>query len=239
MQNLQCAFVLHTRPYRESSLIVDLFCEESGRVAAVVKGGRVKKGLSALLQPFQKILVSFSGNSELKNLMQVESGDLHLTLSGLSLYSGFYLNELILKLLPVHGGPSDLFSQYVLALKALAAGEVVEPSLREFELALLYELGVGFDFCYESTTGTEVMETQYYLVDAISGIQRADPADPKSLKGSVMLAIAQRLWQDPAVLLAAKKVCRSMINTLLDGKELQSRKVMRQYVEALRREVKL
>ncbi|OZG70616.1 DNA repair protein RecO [Hahella sp. CCB-MM4] len=234
MQDMQRAFVLHTRPYRETSLIVDLFCEDIGRLSVVVKGGRGRKGSAALFQPFQEIWVAYGGHSELKTLLQVEPGELKVSLSGLALYSGFYLNELVLKLLPVQGGVSGLFSHYISSLSTLASGQQIEPSLREFELALLDELGLGIDFGFESTSGSPVVSHGTYRVGLNSGVQRVDSIEDTGVDGATMLAIAQRAWQDSNVLQAAKKICRNLINELLDGRVLQSRKVMQQFIEVQR-----
>ncbi len=234
MQSSQSAFLLHSRPYRETSLIVDLFCKETGRIAAVARGARANKGTAALLQPFQGLLISFSGNSELKSLGQIEMSGYRRPLQGLSLYSGFYLNELLLKLLPALGGPSELFNTYQNTLEQLSNNSPLEPALRLFELSLLEEMGMGVEFDRESMSGLAITPGNYYLVTAEEGIVQVEPGAANAIHGKTLLAIHQRLWQDPGVLLAAKRICRSMINHMLGGRPLQSRKVLQQYIEVQR-----
>jgi len=232
-RSLQEAFVLHSRPYRETSLIVDLYCKEAGRLSAVARGGRAKKG-SAVLQPFQDLLIAVSGSSELKTLTQVESIGYRAPLKELALYSGFYLNELILKLLPTYGGPSGLYSVYQQALEQLSKSMPLEPVLRSFELSLLEELGLGIEFGLESLSGLPVKNSGYYLVSIGDGVSATVTNAVNAVSGSTLLAIQQRLWQDPRVLSAAKMICRQLIKQVLEGRSLQSRKVLQQYIEVQR-----
>ena len=231
---LQEAFVLHSRPYRETSLIVELYCKDAGRLTAVARGGRTNKVWAAVLQPFQNLLIAVAGNAELKSLAQVESVGVRAPLKGLALYSGFYLNELILKLLPIYGGPSDLFPIYQQTLEQLAKSLPLEPVLRNFELALLEELGVGIEFDRESHNGLPIKSSGYYLVSLNEGVTEVATDAENAIAGSALLAIQQRLWQDPGVLSVAKKICRQLINQMLEGRPLQSRKVLQQYIEVQR-----
>ncbi len=138
----QPAFVLHTYAYRETSLIVEAFTSEYGRVAMVARGAkRPRSELRGLLQGFQPLLLSWAGQQELKTLVKAEwRGGLPLV-GGAALLCGFYLNELLLKLLPREDPHPRLFASYESALGDLAAGAEQAPVLRRFELTLLTELG--------------------------------------------------------------------------------------------------
>src|SRR5690606_35883758 len=151
---LQPAFILHVRPYRDTSLLVDFFTPTCGRVSAVARGMRQRKSTArVLLNPFTRLLISLQGKSELKLLTAVESDNRFFNLQGEQLYSGFYLNELLMRSLPVLDAHEQLFGFYEQSLMALQAGQDLEPVLRSFELELLAELGYGVDFEQDALTG--------------------------------------------------------------------------------------
>lgn len=139
MDGWQRAFVLHSRPWSETSLMLDVFTEESGRVRPVAKGARSKRSnLKGALQPFTPLLVRFGGRGEVKTLRSAEAVSLALPLSGITLYSGLYVNELISRVLEHETRFSELFFDYLHCIQALAgASGSPEPALRRFELALL------------------------------------------------------------------------------------------------------
>ena len=137
------AFVLHTRPYRETSQLVDLFSRHYGRLRVVARGFRRPKNGSRILAPFTPLLVGWSGKSELKTLVSAEHSGRSLMLSGERLYSGFYLNELLIRLLVEHDPQQYLFDHYLNIMTSLADGEPIEPALRLFERNLLDEAGYG------------------------------------------------------------------------------------------------
>ena len=134
------AFVLHSRPYKESSALVDLFTPQ-GRLRAVMRAARGKAG--SLIRPFVSLEVELRGKSELKTVARLESGPAHW-LDGQALFSGMYLNELLIRLLPAEDAHPALFEHYVATLPALAEHRPLEPLLRAFEWRLLDELGYGF-----------------------------------------------------------------------------------------------
>lgn len=143
----QSAFLLHAKPYRENQQIINLLTEQHGMVAAITYVGHGKKSSrKALLQPFTPLTVVLKGNGTLKNLTRVEPREKSFLLSHYHLYSGFYINELLVRLLEESIACETLFTCYQQTLNALADKSPLEPLLRQFELALLEELGLIFDF---------------------------------------------------------------------------------------------
>src|SRR5437870_6864720 len=138
----QPAFVLHTYPYRETSVIVETVTVAYGRVALVARGARrARSELRAAIQAFQPLSLSWSGGGELKTLLKAEwRGGLPLV-GGSALLCGFYLNELLLKLLPREDPHPNLFREYVATLSKLASGAEQSPVFRRYELRLLADLG--------------------------------------------------------------------------------------------------
>ncbi|STQ79125.1 Recombination protein O [Hafnia alvei] len=122
MEGWQRAFVLHGRPYSETSLLLDLFTEGHGRVRLLAKGARSKRSsLKGALQPFTPLLVRWGGKGEVKTLRNAEPVSLGLPLTGISLYSGLYVNELVSRVLEQETNYSSLFFDYLNCLQNLAA----------------------------------------------------------------------------------------------------------------------
>lgn len=123
MEGWQRAFVLHSRPWSETSLMLDVFTEESGRVRLVAKGARSKRStLKGALQPFTPLLLRFGGRGEVKTLRSAEAVSLALPLSGITLYSGLYINELLSRVLEYETRFSELFSITCTAFSLLQGG---------------------------------------------------------------------------------------------------------------------
>lgn len=133
MEGWQRAFVLHSRPWSETSLMLDVFTEESGRVRLVAKGARSKRSnLKGALQPFTPLLLRYSGRGEVKTLRSAEAVSLALPLSGITLYSGLYINELLSRVLEYETRFSELFFDYLNCIQALAGTTgSPEPALRQ------------------------------------------------------------------------------------------------------------
>ncbi|MEG1689377.1 MAG: DNA repair protein RecO, partial [Hafnia sp.] len=164
MEGWQRAFVLHGRPYSETSLLLDLFTEGHGRVRLLAKGARSKRSsLKGALQPFTPLLVRWGGKGEVKTLRNAEPVSLGLPLTGISLYSGLYVNELVSRVLEQETNYSSLFFDYLNCLQNLAATVgSPEHTLREFELALLGNLGYGIDFLHCAGSGEPVSDDMTY-----------------------------------------------------------------------------
>ncbi|BBU81863.1 hypothetical protein EIMP300_32630 [Escherichia coli] len=157
-------FVLHSRPWSETSLMLDVFTEESGRVRLVAKGARSKRStLKGALQPFTPLLLRFGGRGEVKTLRSAEAVSLALPLSGITLYSGLYINELLSRVLEYETRFSELFFDYLHCIQSLAGVTgTPEPALRRFELALLGHLGYGVNFTHCAGSGEPVDDTMTY-----------------------------------------------------------------------------
>jgi DNA repair protein RecO (recombination protein O) len=184
------AFVLHARPYRETSLIVEAFTADHGRVAMVARGAkRARSEMRGLLQAFQPLLLSWYGQAELKTLARAEwRGGMPLP-RGSALMCGFYLNELLLKLLAREDPHPRLYAAYEQALAQLAGGAEQATLLRRFELSLLAELGYAPMLVREADTGAPLDPAADYRYAFDRGPQRAElgsdlrdealPAEPR------------------------------------------------------------
>ncbi|GAA0342180.1 DNA repair protein RecO [Bowmanella denitrificans] len=221
------AFVLHRRPYRETSFLVDIFSRESGRISLVAKGVRNSKSANrSLLQPFVPLQISLVGRHELKNLKQVESTGRAIPLQGTALFCALYLNELLQRLLPLELSAENLFDAYVQSLLKLQAGQAFEPLLREYELLLLAELGYQIDFYHDAESEQALRGDKFYCLDieqgfVLSPVQKASASD---FLGEWLLQIAGGDWQ-PHALRSAKLINRMMLRPLLGNKPLKSREL--------------
>ncbi|MGS2719629.1 DNA repair protein RecO [Paraglaciecola aestuariivivens] len=223
-------FVLHRRFYRETSFLTDLFTLELGKVSAVAKGVRgTKNDKKSLLQAFQPLRITLSGKHELRNLNQLESNGASIALQGHQLFSAMYLNELLNRLLPKEVPHPELFESYQACLLWLSQGRDIEPCLRQFELALLQDLGYGIDFSHEYDTGIAVQPEHYYCLVLENGIKRIDKAALGSNKyqGEALLKVHQQEWTS-ASLACAKRLTRMALAPLLGHKPLKSRELFQQ-----------
>jgi len=225
-QEQEPAYVIHRRPWRETSLMVDLFTLNHGRISVVARGAsRNKSSLKAQLQPFQPLLLGWVGRSDLKTLTQVDVCDgpaLHRTVS---LYSGLYLNELVQRVLPQADPHPTLFAAYIEALALLAETSDVEPVLRKFEQS--FAAGLGYDFAWDlaTDTGQAVCATRTYCYDPEQGIVTATSAGVRlqNLPGEALLALAGGDFETVASRRVAKRVMRVLTDYLLQGRPLNSR----------------
>ena len=224
---LAAGYVLHHRPYRDSSRIVEVFTLEHGRLTLFARGARgPKSSLAPLLQPFRPLLLSFLlGRGDAAQLTGAELA--HPTAPAPradSLMSAYYLNEVLLKLTERLDPQPAVYEAYVRAVQGLCGSGTEAAVLREFELTLLEACGYGIDFADLDSAGR-------YVFTAGSGFAPSDVAD--SLSGSVLLGVAQRDWHDAAVLAAASRVLRAALDHCLDGYEIRTRAVAR----SIRRQV--
>lgn len=219
----QPAYVLHSRAYRESSALVD-FLTPQGRLRAVLRSARGKAG--TLARPFVPLEVEFRGRGELKNVGRMEGAGLSLWLNGDALFSGLYLNELLIRLLPAEDPLPTLFDHYAATLQALAAGLALEPLLRSFEWRLLDELGYGFAMDAD-INGDPLAEEGLYRLQVDAGLERVYLFQPGLFKGQELLAMAQADWTAPGALSAAKRLMRQALAVHLGGRPLVSRELFR------------
>ena len=223
--SLAPAFVLHRRPYSETSLILEVFTAEHGRVGLLAKGARRRnnKGAGAL-QPFQTLLVSWRGRGELPTLTRVEPDGHAQSLSGNNLVSGFYINELLMRLLERHDPHPELWNPYQQTVARLTVDNNPEPALRYFEKHLLAAIGYGLELTVDSQ-GHPIATGQSYLYDPERGA-RADDG-PDAISGATLLALEHETL-DTTTLPEAKRLMRRLLHRRLDGKPLVSRTLLRQ-----------
>lgn len=232
--NLQPAWLLHSRPYRDQSLLLELFTAEYGRLSLVGKSTqrRSRGGNSAaLLQPFRPLLVSFGGRAELKQLAAVEAAGSSCALAAERLFSGLYLNELLVRLLQRQDPQPTLFACYGATLADLAAVTEVASSLRRFEFTLLEALGYHFDLALDGHSGTPVVASGWYRYQPDTGLVacRPDPGAPAGLfAGSDLLAIAAGHYDGPQAS-ACKRLLRRALASHLGARPLHSRELFRQF----------
>lgn len=231
MEGWQRAFVLHSRPWSETSLMLDVFTEESGRVRLVAKGARSKRStLKGALQPFTPLLLRFGGRGEVKTLRSAEAVSLALPLSGITLYSGLYINELLSRVLEYETRFSELFFDYLHCIQSLAgATGTPEPALRRFELALLGHLGYGVNFTHCAGSG-EPDDTMTYRYREEKGFIASVVIDNKTFTGRQLKALNAREFPDADTLRAAKRFTRMALKPYLGGKPLKSRELFRQFM---------
>lgn len=227
---LQPAFVLHRRPYRETSLIVELFTRDYGRVAAVARGLRKARSRHAgVLQPFVPLLVSWYGKGELVNLSQMEVNGVLAGLSSKNLRCGFYLNELLVRLLAKNDPHAQLFDFYHKTIKELLHQSDItnEKLLRLFEKKLLFEIGYGLP------QDCSFNEQNFYYFDLERGFLPYSTADKKAatisttaiFQGKILNALLNEHFEEPVILRDIKRLMRLIFSLLLGGQSLQSRRL--------------
>jgi DNA repair protein RecO (recombination protein O) len=224
----QPGFVLHSYPYKETSLIVDIFTRDHGRIALIAKGAkRPHSKLRGVLQTFQPLSVSWSGKSEIRTLINAEWVGGLLPLEKSALLCGFYLNELLMKLLARDDPHAGLFSHYVAALNQLAHDEPAPIILRKFEHALLKETGVAADLTLCTGTGRNVEPDQVYVVDPERGPRRAMPADSAPrVSGKTLCDMEREDYSDTSTQTQSKFLMRYLLAHHLGGAQLNTRQIL-------------
>ena len=231
----QSAYILHTRAYRETSLLVDLFTREYGRFTLIAKGCKRKSSRSAgLFFPFRPLLVSWAGRGELPILTGIEQRR-HHPLPGLEAQqAGFYVNELLLKLLHRHDPHEALFDRYGELVGALADGPGVAGHLRLFEKHLLGEIGFGLVLDHDVETGEEIRPGTLYHYYPERGPVAADNGSERAIPGEVLIALRTGNFPTADLHRPARNLTRSLIDIQLGGRGLRSRRIsqgMKRYAE--------
>lgn len=223
----QPAFVLHSYPHKETSLIVDMFTRDYGRIALVAKGAkRPTSKLRGVLQTFQPLAISWSGKSELKTLTAAEWVGGLLPLEKSALLSGFYLNELLVKLLAREDAHPNLFHHYVVTLNRLAHGEEPVIALRRFELALLKETGVASDWSL-TAQGSMVIKEKSYIVDPVNGVREARVTEIlPSVSGKTLLDMENDDYSDMQTQQQSKLLMRTLLAHHLGHAKLNTRQIL-------------
>jgi len=234
------AFVLHAYAYRETSLIVEAFTAGFGRVAMVARGARRPRSeVRGLLQAFQPLSLSWAGGGELKTLVKAEwRGGLPL-LNGSALLCGFYLNELLLKLLAREDAHPSLFEDYATALQALAAEPAGAPQaavLRRFEVRLLAEMGYAMQLTRDvDNASIDPVRMYNYAPDrgprlVVAHVAREPGAHPRLVRGSTLLALSAGSFPDAESATDAKRLMRDVLDHHLEERRIVSRRVVRDLV---------
>jgi len=229
-QDNQSVFVLHTYPFKETSLVVELFTRDFGRVAAVAKGARrPRSAMRGMLQSFQPLLGTWSGKAELKNLHGLEWSSGLLMLQGEALMCGFYLNELLLRLLPREDAHEALFEYYAQTLKTLSQSKDYATTLRRFELKMLQELGYAVPL-EQTELDTEVIANQIYTYIPERGACHADgdaqPLNSVQLSGKTLLDMIKDDYSDVQTQQQSKQLMRMLIAYHLGDKPLHTRQLL-------------
>jgi DNA repair protein RecO (recombination protein O) len=219
----QPAFVLHAQPYRETSLLIEAFTRDHGRIGLVARGVRGTRGqpLRALLQPLQPLQLSWSGRGELSRVDSVEAAGAAFEPQGDALLSTFYVNELLLRLLPRGEAQSTLFWRYTECLSALQ-GATVAWELRRFERDLLVELGYGLRLDVEADGDQPVDPARRYRFDPEGGAQPVPESMAGSISGASLLALAADRSPDALQLRELRRLMRQVLRHYLGGRELRS-----------------
>lgn len=223
------AFVLHARPFRDSSLIVEVFTRDHGRLTVFAHAARGSRSRFAALQPFHALLLSWSGRGEAPQLTGAEHAGGSPALPAARLMSAFYLNELLIKLLTRHDPHPELFDCYESTLQQLAQPEHSDASLRYFEARLLDYIGYGLNLTAEADTGRPVQdEAHYHFQPGVHGFVIAEPGSLGAIQGEVLrrLASGSSIERD-SDLRQARSLMRAALDHCLEGRELATRAVAR------------
>ncbi|MDD2885335.1 MAG: DNA repair protein RecO [Dechloromonas sp.] len=232
----QPAFVLHSYPFRETSLIVEVFSRDFGRMALLARGARrPRAAIRGLLMAFQPLEIAWAGKGDVLTLMKAEWQGGQPLLAGEALFCGYYLNELLMHLLPREDPHTALFACYADMLQRLAgdpSGRVREADLRRFEKALLQELGYGLLLDHDHD-GLPIQGDAVYTYRIEQGALRLSHASEAAqvVRGQTLLDLAADNFADPRSRAEAKALMRSLLAYYLAGKELETRKIFKELQE--------
>lgn len=225
----QPAYVLHSRPFRDTSLLVDVLSRDYGRISLIARGQRQARQKSRRpLQPFVPLVLSWQGRSDLKTLTAAENSAAGVFLTGHYLYSGLYANELVMRLVPQGDAHPEIFAIYQHLLTQLATGEMLEAVLRNFEFSLLEQLGYGLEFRYEASSGEAIQAGCVYAYAAELGFAALAAGDQRAASGfpgEDLLAIAEGDYRSPQTRRSAKRLSRQVLALHLGNKPLKSREL--------------
>ena len=230
---LERGFVLHQRPYRDSSQLLECVTGAHGRMGLVARGSRrAATRQRALLQPFVPLKLSWIRRGELGRLTHVEADGPSYALEGQRLLAGFYASELLLRL-TARGDPNgEIFSCYSRCLAQLGEAPSVARTLRVFELELLRALGYGLELDGESATGEPLRADSSYVYELEQGFRRAELADSDAdlYPGRDLLALRDLKLDDDASLRTAQRLLGRVLRAHLGERPLQSRLVLQDIV---------
>jgi DNA repair protein RecO (recombination protein O) len=223
-------YILHHRPFRDTSQILDILTRDHGRIAVVARGSRgARSRLAGILRPFLPLRVSWVAKSDLGTLTGAEAAGPPTGLRGDALLSAYYVNELLLNFLHRDDAQPEVFELYAYVIGKLREANEVAGNLRNFEMEFLGLLGYALNLEHEAGTHDDIEAERNYDYRMDQGpvpVTRSE--GPLVFSGATLQAIAARRFDDAAVLRAANRLLRGVITYHLGGKELQSRKVLRE-----------
>jgi DNA repair protein RecO (recombination protein O) len=221
-------FVLHAHPYRETSLIVEAFTRQHGRIGLLARGARrPRSALRGVLLAFHPLRMSWSGAAELRTLVGAEWGGGHGSLAGIGLMCGFYLNELLLRLVPRDDPHEALYDAYAGALAGLAVPGGHAAVLRAFERRLLAELGYAPVLDREAASGAAIDPAKRYAYESERGpVETRRESGEAVVSGRTLIDMASDNYEDPKTREEARRLMRALIGERLGGQALHTRAVL-------------
>ena len=231
---LHPCYFIHLRPYRETSMLVDVLSRERGRVTLVAKGAR-KSRQRSLYQPLRKVNIAWVMRSELGTLTQIEAASPGAPVEGQAALAALYVNELMMRLLHAHEAHPELFDDYDQTLDRLARSGGSESVLRIFEKRLVNSLGYGVILDHDVRGNTiEPGRTYHYLAQQGPSLEEAREAASVPVSGATLAALHGETLSAPAQLAEAKKLMRFLLSDLLGARPLASREIYRRYLSIQR-----
>ena len=221
-------FVLHAYPYKETSLVIEVFSRRFGRIGLLARGARrPRSAMRGVLLAFQPLRMAWSASAELGTLIGAEWSGGQPALAGAGLMCGFYLNELLMRLLPREDPHEALFDAYGAALACLAAGKAQSAVLRSFERRMLAELGYAPLLDRDAANGASIEPAKRYAYEAERGPVETRRADGESvISGRTLLDMAADNYEDPRTREEARRLMRTLIAERLGGQVLHTRAVL-------------
>ncbi|HET9048668.1 MAG TPA: DNA repair protein RecO [Chiayiivirga sp.] len=239
----QPGYVLHARAYRETSLLLEVFSRDHGRIGLVARGARGARAQAqrALLQPLQPLLLSWSGRGSLMNLTAAEAAGAALPMQGEALLSAFYINELLLRLLPRDESHQELFWRYAACLGLVSTPQAsLSWELRRFERDVLIAVGYGLGLEQEPSNGEPIDADARYLLDPEHGPRRIrfagvrDSGEPEGVSGLALQGLRDDVMPPAQDLGELRRCMRGVLRHHLGGRDLHSWQVLGEIKEALR-----
>jgi DNA repair protein RecO (recombination protein O) len=226
-QTDQAVYVLHTYPFKETSLVVELFSKELGRIAAVAKGARrPHSAMRGMLQSFQMLSGAWSGKNELKTLHTLDWSAGLTLLKGEALMCGFYLNELLLRLLPREDAHENLFDYYTSTMQTLSNGADLATTLRRFELKLLQEMGYAVPLLQDENDVEITIDRTYRYEAEYGACDLNVTKNGVQLSGKTMLDMVRDDYSDLQTQSQSKQLMRYLLAHYLGDKPLHTRQLL-------------
>ncbi len=232
--NLVPCYILHSHKYKETSLLLDVFSKEFGRIGLIAKGAnRNKKQQGIAFNPYQKYLISWVSKSELGTLTEIELVEPMTLLKEYKSLSGFYLNEITIRLLHKHEPHPELFDSYDLTIKKLINDEPEESVLRYFEKTLLQSIGYGLVLDVDVRTGEPIIESKdyYYELDFGPSQETVQSRDACKVSGKTLLDLDNECLVSVKEISEAKLLLRKVLSKYLGNKPLASRELYSAYIK--------